>query len=118
MESPLQGETGASLLEILVALAIVATTLTIFVTALSTGAFGVRSADWLTTATNLAASQLESIKGAAYDAAGAYDLVAIPPPYAVAVGSNEIITGLQQITVTVSHRGKALVVISNYKVDR
>lgn len=113
-----RGETGATLVEILVALAIIASTLTIFVIALSTGAFGVRTAERLTTANNLAASQLESIKGATYDAAGAYVPIPALPGYAVAVTSREIVTGLQQITVTVSLQGETLSTVSNYKVNR
>ncbi len=111
-------QAGATLVELLAALGIIASALAIFITALSTGAFAVRTADQLTTSNNLAASQVESIKGAAYDAAGAYGLVAAPPGYAIAVSSSEIITGLQQITVTVSFQGEALTVLSNYKVNR
>jgi type II secretory pathway pseudopilin PulG len=114
----LRGESGATLVEILVALAIVASTLTIFVVALSTGAFGVRTAERLTTASNLAASQLESVKGAAYDAAGAYTSIPAPPGYAIAVTSSEVVTGLQQITITISLQGETLATVSNYKVNR
>ncbi|MDY7079507.1 MAG: hypothetical protein SXV54_21600 [Chloroflexota bacterium] len=111
-------QSGDSLVEILAAVAIISLTLATFVTALSTGAFGVRTADQLTTANNLAASQLETIKGANYDAAGLYPLVAMPPSYAVVVSSNVIATGLQQVTVTVSYQGEVLALVSNYKVDR
>jgi type II secretory pathway pseudopilin PulG len=112
------GERGTTLVEILVALAIIASTLTIFIVALSTGAFGVRTAERLTTANNLAASQLESIKGATYDAAGVYAPIPAPPGYAIAVTSSEVVTGLQQITVTVSLQGETLTTVSNYKVNR
>ncbi|HEC33675.1 MAG TPA: type II secretion system protein [Chloroflexi bacterium] len=111
-------EAGASLVEILVAVAIVGIALVVLVAALSTGAFAVRSSSRLTTATNLTASQLESIKAAAYDAVGAYPLVAAPPGYAVVVSTDVITTGLQQVTVTVSYQGETLVVMGGYKVDR
>jgi type II secretory pathway pseudopilin PulG len=111
------GEAGASLVEILVAVGIISTALVILVAALSTGAFAVRNADQLTTATNLATSQLESIKAEPYDPAGAYDLVDRPSGYTIAIDSNQIITGLQQVTVTVSFDVGA-VTVSNYKVSR
>lgn len=113
-----RGEAGATLVEILATVGILSVALVVFVAALSTGAFGVRSSSRITTATNLAAAQLESIKGAAYDAAGAYPIVAAPPGYAVVVSSNVITPGLQQVTVTVTCQGETLLVVSNYKVDR
>lgn len=112
-----RGEAGDSLVEILVAVAIIGMSLVVLVAALSTGAVGVRTSSRLTTAANLAASQLENIKGAPYDAAGAYPLVSALPGYTVTVSSSVIVTGLQQVTVTVSHQGGELEV-SNYKVDR
>ncbi|MBI5567852.1 MAG: prepilin-type N-terminal cleavage/methylation domain-containing protein [Chloroflexi bacterium] len=111
-------ESGATLIEVLVAVGILAAALMILVTALSTGSFAVRSADTLTTASNLAASQLESLKAQTYDASGAtYTSLAAPPGYAVSIATNVITAGLQQITVTVTYQGGALAV-SNFKVDR
>jgi hypothetical protein len=90
----------------------------ILVTGLSTGAFAVRSANTLTTASNLAASQLESIKARAYDASGAtYTSIAAPSGYGIAIATSVIATGLQQITVTVTYQGGSLAV-SNFKVNR
>ena len=112
------GETGDSLIEILVALAIISMSLVVLIAALSTATFGVRTASQLTTATNLAAAQLETIKGVAYDPSGNYSLVAAPISYTVAIDAGEISAGLQQVTVTVSYAGEPLVTVSNYKVDR
>jgi type II secretory pathway pseudopilin PulG len=109
---------GATLIEVLVSVGILAAALMILVTALSTGSFAVRSADTLTTASNLAGSQLESIKAQSYDASGAtYTSIATPPGYGVSIATNVIATGLQQITVTVTYQGGSLTV-SNFKVDR
>jgi len=101
-------------------LAIIASTLVILVAALSTGAFGVRASNQLTTATNLAASQLESIKADEYGdvVSGETSRIAVPSDYTIAVSRSEIDTGLLQVTVTVSYQGQTLVVVSNYKVDR
>jgi len=124
-----RGEAGDSLVEILAAVAIIATTLTVLVLSLSTGALGVRTANQLTTATNLAIAQLESIKAAEY----VTDTASYPPiptdGYTISQdisywdGSSftsipGVDSGMQWITVTVSYGGDALVVISNYKVNR
>lgn len=118
MSSPRPSEVGASLVEILVAVGIISLALAILVGALAVGALGVQSAHRLTTAANLAADQIEVIKHAAYDPAGAYPTIGAPPGYSVAVAVTEIDTGLQQITVTVSFQGETLTVVGNYKVDR
>ncbi|MBU0704950.1 MAG: hypothetical protein KKC18_13910, partial [Chloroflexi bacterium] len=72
-------QSGASLVEILVAVAIVASALAILVAALSTGAFAVRTSNRLTTATNLVATQLESIKAEDY-VTGTVSYPTIPAP--------------------------------------
>jgi type II secretory pathway pseudopilin PulG len=111
-------QSGATLIEVLVALGILASAIVILITGLSTGSFAVRSADTLTTAGNLAAVQLESVKAQTYDAGGAsYTPVAAPPGYTVSIATQVIATGLQQITVTVVFNGGSFKV-SNYKVNR
>jgi hypothetical protein len=106
-----------------VAVAIVALALTVFVAGLSTGAFAVRASNRLTTANNLAAVQLESIKAQTYAApssCGAIDTyakIAEPPGYAITVATCQMSSKLEQVTVTVSYAGGS-VVVSNYKVDR
>lgn len=98
-------------------MAIISMALVVLITALSTASFGVHTSNRLTTATNLAASQLETIKAAPYDAAGAYPLISTSPGYTITISSQVIITGLQQVTVTVAYEG-GTVVMSNYKVER
>jgi type II secretory pathway pseudopilin PulG len=112
-----KSEAGDSLVEVLVAVSIISMALVILVASLSTGAFGVRVSSQLTTATNLTTAQLETIKGAPYDPAGAYPLVSVPPGYTVVVNTEVLTTGLQVVTVTVSYEGGDLSV-SNYKIDR
>jgi type II secretory pathway pseudopilin PulG len=112
-----KSEIGSSLVEILVAVSIVALALTLFVAGLSTGAFAVRASNRLTTANNLAAVQLETIKASSYITVGTYALVARPTGYDILISSNVITPGLQQVTVTVSYQGGS-VVVSNYKVNR
>ncbi len=116
---PVRGpQAGATLLEVLVAVGILAMALVILITGLSTGVMAVRNADTLTTATNLAASQLETIKAQAYDVSGAaYTPIAAPAGYTLSLATGVIAAGMQQVTVTVSFTGGA-VTISNYKVNR
>lgn len=126
-------ESGASLVELLAALGIIVSALVIFVTALSTGAFGVRATDQLTNATNLASSQLESIKASAYITGATTSSYALIPsaPYSISYSisyysvtcpcftpSPADDSGMQHITVTVSYQGTPLIVMSNYKVNR
>jgi Tfp pilus assembly protein PilV len=108
-------QAGATLIEVLVALGILASAIVILIVGLSTGLFAVRSTDTLTTAGNLAAVQLESIKAQPYGAA--YTQVAEPPGYTVSIAAQVMATGLQHITVTVSFNGGSFTV-SNYKVNR
>ncbi len=127
------GETGQSLVEELVALAIVSLGLVIIIGALSTGSMGVRTANDRVTAENLARSQLELVKDAAYSP----DPTAIPYPtvapvqgYNVTVGVEYWIApsgpftsvvrndGLQKLTVSVSGSKGALLQLEGYKVDR
>ena len=122
-------EAGDTLVELLAAVAIISISLTVLVSALSTGAFGVRTSNQLTAATSLAASQLESIKAAGYTTgtisypvipAGAYTIEQeISYWDGASFTSNPLSdAGLQWITVTVSHQGEVLVEVSNYKVNR
>ncbi|HEY4722163.1 MAG TPA: hypothetical protein VII92_09975 [Anaerolineae bacterium] len=109
-------QAGATLIEVLVALGILASAIVILVTGLATGSLAVRSTDTLTTASNLAAVQLESIKAQQY-VTTTYTKVAEPSGYTISITQNLVDTGLQQITVTVSFNGGSFAV-SNYKVDR
>ena len=110
-------QSGDSLVEVLVAVGIISAALVILVASLSTGAFGVRLSNQRTTATNLAAVQLESVKGAPYDPAGAYPLIDASPGYTITLDSRVISPGLQAVTVTVTYDGGD-VTIGNYKADR
>ncbi|MGC9399081.1 MAG: type IV pilus modification PilV family protein [Anaerolineae bacterium] len=112
------GERGDSLLELLIAIAIISLALVVFITSLSTGALGVGYNARRTRALTLATSQLEAVKAAAYDAGGAYATIAAPDGYTILLDTAVISTGLQQVTATVLYNGDVLVSISNYKVNR
>ena len=127
------GETGQSLVEELVALAIVSLGLVIVIAALSTGSMGVGTANDRVTAENLGRSQLELIKDAAYSpdpTVGPYPTVSPVQGYTVTVGIEYWIApsgpftstvrddGLQKLTVSVSGSEGALMQLEGYKVDR
>ncbi len=130
-------EKGAGLVEVLVAVAIIVIVLTVFLSALSTGSLGVSVVHERVTAENLARSQLECIKNHRYITG------AIPISYTTACTVMQLSTypvdlsisywysptetftstapndsGMQWITVTVSHNGEQVFTIEEYKVDR
>lgn len=105
-------------MEILVTAGIISLALTVLVTSLAVGAVGVRAANRLTTAANLAALQIEMVKAAPYDPTGAYPVVSAPPGYSMTLTTAEVSSGLQQITATVAFEGQVLTVVGNYKVNR
>jgi len=126
-------ETGHSLVEELVALAIVSVALVIIIAALSTGTMGVRTTNDRVTAENLARSQLELIKDAAYSAnptVTPYPTISPMQGYTVTVGieywtapdgpftSSVRDDGLQKVIVSVSGGKGALFQVEGYKVDR
>jgi len=125
-------ERGVSLVEVLVAVAILAIVLSGFLAALSTGALGVGVVRERVAAENLARSQLEYTKNYTYT----YGATSYPPIASSAGGSITIgvsywfsstqeftsnpdhDSGIQWITVTISHKGEPVFAIENYKVDR
>jgi len=114
-----QAETGTTLIELLVAVGIIATALVVLVLALATAAKGTRLAADISTATTLAKSQLETIKAAPYDASGAYPSIAVPAGFTLDLAVTGLAPGKQLITVTVSlSTGQTLAQVSTYKIDR
>ena len=112
---------GAGLVEVLVAMAIMAIVVTIFLSALVTGGLGVRVVHERVTAENLARSQLEYVKNQDYITTTDYSLISVPPSYSaytITVQSPEISDGLQLITVTVFYDGDRTFTMEEYKVDR
>jgi len=100
-----------------------ATAVTAFLVAFSTGSLAVGKADKRVTAETLARGQLEYTKGQAYDVAPAsYDAVSpLPTGYSISSDATPISgrdANIQKITVTVQHEGKVLVVLEDFKVNR
>ncbi len=126
-------EKGATLVEELVTVAIIAIGIVILVAMITTGVIGVRQVDDLVVAETLARSQLELVKDASYEAdPGTTPYPAVPgvPGYSVIVAieywnatTSSFSTslrndGLQRVMVTVSSGADTLAQTAAFKVDR
>jgi len=131
-------ESGVTLLETLVALAILGLVAVVFLNGLTTAAQATIIADKQATAESLVRSQMEYVKSQPYinyaDSATEYPSAPIPSGkdysgYSVIIAAEPIDPdtglpllsgddGVQKITVTVKHRNKLVLTIEDYKVDR
>lgn len=111
------GQQGATLVDILVALAIAAIALTVMLSVLSIGVHSVASIQERATASALARSQIESIKSAPWP--GPYSTIAAPSGYSISleVGAGPV-TGIQLVTVTVRRDQRAILSLQAYKGQR
>jgi prepilin-type N-terminal cleavage/methylation domain-containing protein len=118
----LLGEQGMTLVETLVAIAVLGVSSTTFILALSTGTIAVRTQDEDALAQGLARSQMETIKAAAYDSTGAsYSTISTPAGYSISLNTNSALysdSNIQKITVIVLHNGTVLYSLEGYKVHR
>ena len=125
----MKNEKGFSLIEMLVAIALLGLIATALITGLATASRGLLIADERETAINLAESQMENVKEQPYSAV--YNPISTPPHYSVnctAVPINPVThepfndeeddLGLQLITVTIKHNDKEVITLEGYKVDR
>lgn len=133
----LREEKGFSLVEVLVALAIIGLVAVAFLLALTTAANANRIADTRTTAESLARSQLEEIKQQPYidysELGHSEYLTLSSPDYIVPDGYDVSFAitlldpdgdgisdddGLQHVLVTVEKNGSEIITLEGYKVDR
>lgn len=122
MRKLLRRESGLSLIDTLVALAILGTAAAAFVAAIGTGSITAGDVKEDTTAQSLARSQLEYVKGLPFDEkAKDYPSITTPNGYSISVDVSNIPTAdkeIQVITVTVSQSGETLLIVEEYKVNR
>ena len=117
-----QSQTGLGLVETLVAVAILGTSVVAFVVALSAGSIAVGQQDEEVVAQGLAQTQLEYTKSYTYDpGASTYPTVDTPESYAISVNVSSVPdtdTDIQKITVTISRESESIFVVEDYKVNR
>ncbi len=114
-------ESGATLLETVVALAILATIVVVFLGGMIGTSKAAFLADEQTTAESLAQSQMEWIQSANYTSQ--YSPAPLPSgtdniTYSANITAVALNTGIQKITVIIQHSGKSVVKLEGYKVNR
>jgi len=114
------GARGSSLIETVIALALLGIIGLAFLSGLATTSNSRLVVDEHTAARILAESQMENIKKQTY--AFAYDPLAIPPEY---IGYSAVVDidnmrngNIQKITVTVIHHDREIETLESYKVNR
>lgn len=120
-------ESGVTLLETIVALAIIGVIAVTFLNGLTTASKSTFIADEQTTAESLAQSQMEWVKKADYSYnATTYSPAPMPVGkdyinYSVVIAAEPLHSpddGIQRITITVKRSGEGVVILEGYKVDR
>ncbi len=116
----MKSERGASLIEVVVALALLGVIGIVFLSATATSSSTRLIADEHASARILAESQMEDVMKQTY--AFAYDPVPIPadyPGYSAMIDVDNLRNGnIQKITVTVTHHIKDITKLESYKVNR
>jgi prepilin-type N-terminal cleavage/methylation domain-containing protein len=121
----LRGQRGDSLIEVLVAVAILGVVAVAFLSAMVTAYRGVTLADEKTMAESLTRTELERVRNASYpvidDSRSVYgydvdlDVEYIDPVTHLPTGTP---LGMQKVTVTVSHNDEVVLVTETSKVNR
>lgn len=120
-KSNLRSEKGLSLLETLIATAILAFALTSLTLAASTGMLTIGRVTRTGAVVDVARAQMEYVKRQPY-ASGATTYPTPSPdpyaPYTTAITASTVYTGLQTITVTVYSEGNQLFYLEGLKANR
>jgi len=113
-----KGQAGFSLLETLVAVAILAAIGVAFVNGLMMVSKGTGMHQRRATASSLAQSQVEYVKTTEYLAGGEYAIGVEPPPrYTLTSDTVQQDVGRQEVTVRVYHQDKLVLKMETLKVD-
>lgn len=119
----LRGEKGIGLVEVLIAVAILAIATTTYISALSTSAIAIGKEDRRVTAKAYAISQIHYTRAQSYQVAPIAYPTLTPPSSSFTVTSNATaISGkddnIQKITVIVQFNGRTLSSLEEFKVNR
>ena len=123
----LRREAGVTLMETVIALAILGTVSVTFLNGLTTTSRSVFMTDERSTAESIAQTQMEWVKNASYDyGATTYSPAPIPDGkdylnYAAVITTAPLDTpddGIQKVTVTIQRASKNVFQLEGYKVDR
>jgi type II secretory pathway pseudopilin PulG len=117
-----RGEQGISLLESIIAIAILGGAVITLVVTMSGGALAVSENDRQAVAQGLARTQLEYVKNCVFDpGATTYPTVSVPEGYSVSVGVTAVPgagADIQKITANVTRDGAVILSAEDYKVNR
>jgi len=117
-----QSQTGLGLVETLVAVSILGTSVVAFVVALSAGSLAVTEQNEAVVAQSLVQTQLEYTKSSTFvPGAATYPAIDTPEDYVIFVEVSSVPdadTDIQKITVTVSRESESILSVSDYKVNR
>jgi type II secretory pathway pseudopilin PulG len=115
-------QSGMSLLEALISIAMLGGVIMVMVFAMSGGILSVGENAEEVSAQELARSQMEYIKSCAYDPdATTYPTVTVPADYSISVGVESVPdtnTDIQKITANISRGGEVIMTVTDYKVNR
>jgi type II secretory pathway pseudopilin PulG len=118
----LHRQQGIGLVETLVAVAILGTSVVAFVISLSAGSLTANELNRETIAQGLAQTQMEFTKNTAFvPGAATYPALPFPATYSVSVNVSNVPgtdINIQKITVTVQKDSESILTISDYKVKR
>lgn len=124
MIARLRSEQGFTLVEALVSVAILTAALVVFIAGLSTGVLSSGHSDRLSTAHELARSQMEYVKELPFQPSPAtYATVTPPAGYTVSAAASDVPGGvgdasIQLVTVQVAKDGAPVFTLEGYRVDR
>lgn len=117
-----RGEKGMTLVESLVAIAMLGGGVLTLVLAMSSGALALQENDQESIAQGLARTQLEYVKNYTYDpGATSYPAVSAPEGYSIVVGVTAVPgtnSNIQKITANVIRDGVIIMTAEDYKVNR
>jgi len=127
LRSALNSERGMTLIEVLVALGILAAVAIVFLAGMATSSRAVIVSQKSVAAESLAKSQMENTKAQTYvDGVTTYPKITIPQDLVdqgydvtiVALPLHATDDGIQKITVTVTYNGETAFTLEGYKVNR